>query len=80
MSLLVVTGVTSQELRGMLEGTVLDAHRAVMPGATVAATNLAQAVTVETVADASFRIRSRRGCQFDSASERTGVPLLMAIP
>ena len=57
MCLLVATGVASQELRGTLEGTVLDAQGAGVPGATVAATNLAQAVTVETVADATGAFR-----------------------
>ena len=57
MSLLVVTGVAGQEQRGTLEGTVHDAQRGVMPGATVAATNLAQAVTVETFADATGAFR-----------------------
>ena len=57
MSLLVVTRVASQELRGTLEGTVLDAQRAIVPGATVSATNLAQAVTVETVADSTGAFR-----------------------
>ena len=57
MSLLVVTGMAGQEQRGTLEGTVHDAQRGVMPGATVAATNLAQAVTVETAADSTGAFR-----------------------
>ena len=57
MSLLMVAAVAGQELRGTLEGAVLDSQRTVMAGATVAATNLAQGVTVETVADSTGAFR-----------------------
>ena len=74
MSLLVVTGVASQELRGTLEGTVLDAQRAIVPGATVSATNLAQAVTVETVADSTgaFRFPALASGYYDVTAKLAG--------
>ena len=74
MSLLVVTGGASQELRGTLEGTVLDAQRAIVPGATVSATNIAQAVTVETVADSAgaFRFPALASGYYDVTAKRAG--------
>lgn len=74
MSLVVVAGAAGQELRATLEGTVLDAQRAVVPGAAVAATNLAQGVTVETVADASgaFRFPALAPGEYDVTASLAG--------
>lgn len=47
----------AQEQRGAIEGTVLDTQRAVLPGAVVAAVNLAQKASVSTTADATGTFR-----------------------
>ena len=52
-ALMVAVPGAAQEQRGAIEGTVLDAQGAVIPGATVAALHLGQGATVSTVTDAS---------------------------
>jgi hypothetical protein len=47
----------AQEQRGAIEGTVQDAQRAVLPGATIEAMNLAQGAAVSTIADATGTFR-----------------------
>jgi hypothetical protein len=47
----------AQEQRGAIEGTVQDAQRGVLPGATIAALNLAQDAAISTTADATGTFR-----------------------
>ena len=53
----VARSATAQEQRGAIEGTVQDAQHAVLPGAGIAALNLAQGTAISTTADASGTFR-----------------------
>ena len=56
-ALVLARPAAAQEQRGAIEGTVQDAQRAVIPGATVAALNLGQGGAVSTVTDATGAFR-----------------------
>ena len=56
-AILLAQPASAQEQRGAIEGTVQDAQRAVIPGATVEALNLGQGAAVSTVADAAGTFR-----------------------
>ena len=56
-ALLLAVPAAAQEQRGAIEGTVQDAQRGVIPGATVAALNLGQGASVSTVTDATGTFR-----------------------
>jgi hypothetical protein len=64
----------AQEQRGTIEGTVQDAQHAVLPGATIAALNLAQRVSVSTTADATgtFRFPTLVPGYYDVTASMTG--------
>ena len=66
----------AQEQRGAIEGTVQDAQHAVLPGATVAALNLAQGAAVSTVADATgtFRFPALAPGYYDITASLPGFP------
>ena len=56
-ALLLAQPATAQEQRGAIEGTVQDAQHAMLPGATIAALNLAQGTAISTIADATGTFR-----------------------
>jgi carboxypeptidase family protein len=57
LALVLARPAAAQEQRGAIEGTVQDAQRGVLPGATVEALNLAQGASVSTTADATGTFR-----------------------
>jgi hypothetical protein len=56
-TLLLVQPAVAQEQRGAIEGTVQDAQRAVLPGATIVALDLARGDSVSTVTDSAGAFR-----------------------
>ena len=57
LALLLALPATAQEQRGAIEGTVQDAQHGVLPGAAIAALNLAQDTAISTIADATGTFR-----------------------
>jgi len=57
LALLLAQPVTAQEQRGAIEGTVQDVQHAMLPGAAIAALNLAQGTAISTIADATGTFR-----------------------
>ena len=68
----------AQEQRGAIEGDVRDAQRAVLPGTTIAAMNLAQGGSVATLTDAAgtFRFPALAAGYYDVTASRPGFTAL----
>ena len=66
----------AQEQRGAIEGTVQDAQRAVLAGATIAALNLAETGAVSTITGGTFRFPALTPGYYDVTASRPGFSAL----